>query len=59
MPGETIAKTASGLAYLTEALIDMNAELQEMKVLLNKARKDRNEVAERARNTADPLMPNG
>jgi hypothetical protein len=42
-------KTAVGLVYLTEALIDMSGDLQELKALLNKARRDRNETSERRR----------
>lgn len=44
---EASAKTATGLVYLAEALIDMNAELQEVKTLLNRARRDRNETTQR------------
>ena len=44
------AKTATGLAYLAEALIDMNAEIQEIKGLLNRARRDRNETVRRSKN---------
>ena len=47
-------KTAVGLVYLTEALLDMSAEMQEIKSMLNKARKDRNETSQRARSTATP-----
>lgn len=43
----SLQKTTVGLAYLTEAMIDIAAELQEMKTLLNKARKDRNEDSAR------------
>jgi hypothetical protein len=46
---DTGAKTAIGLAYLAEALIDMNAEIQEIKGLLNRARRDRNETARRSK----------
>ena len=42
-------KTAVGLTYLSEALLDMSADLNELKTLLNKARRDRNETSERAR----------
>jgi len=45
----TAQKTAVGLVYLTEALLDMSAELQEVKALLNKARKDMNENSTRSR----------
>ena len=45
----TAKKTAVGLVYLAEALLDMAAELQEVKTLLNKARKDMNEKSERTR----------
>lgn len=45
----TAKKTAVGLAYLSEALLDLSAELQEVKGLLNKARKDSNEKSERSR----------
>jgi hypothetical protein len=47
---EVSAKTAIGLAYLTEALIDMSAEIQEIKGLLNRARRDRNETDHRSDN---------
>lgn len=47
------ARTAVGLAYLAEALIDMNAELQDVKALLNRARKDRNETTDRAKDPAE------
>jgi hypothetical protein len=47
---EAGSKTAVGLAYLTEALIDMNAEIQEIKGLLNRARRDRNETTYRSKN---------
>ena len=53
----SIKRAAVGLAYLSEALIDMSADLQELKSLLNKARKDRNEISDRAterRRTDDP-----
>lgn len=43
------AKTAVGLVYLTEALMDMSAELEEVKAMLNKARKDRNETSARSK----------
>ena len=45
----TAKKTAVGLVYLAEALLDMAAELQEVKAILNKARKDMNEKSERTR----------
>jgi hypothetical protein len=44
---DVAAKTAIGLAYMAEALIDLAAEVQEIKALANKARKDRNESSER------------
>ena len=47
--GATAKKTAVGLVNLTEALLDMSAELQEVKALLNKARKDMNENTARRR----------
>jgi hypothetical protein len=49
----TAKKTAVGLAYLSEALMDMAAELLEVKALLNKARKDMNETSHRTRNTTE------
>ena len=57
--GATAAsKTAVGLMYLTEAMMDMNAEIQEIKSLLNRARKDMNETSDRAKHDTDVFKRN-
>jgi hypothetical protein len=56
---EVGVRTAVGLVYLTEALIDMNAELEEVKMMLNKARKDRNESSDRAKDDKVALKRKG
>jgi len=58
--GATAAsKTAVGLMYLTEAMMDMDAEIQEIKSLMNRARKDTNETSERVKRDTNVFKRNG